>query len=88
MKKSGKTTHRFITNGTCSSEISFDIDKGKIKNLKFERGCDGNLKAISILAEGSDALEIAKKLEGIKCGLKPTSCADQLATAIQDAVKC
>ena len=79
--------HKFTTKGTCSSEISFEIEEGKIRNLKFTRGCDGNLKAISALAEGGDALEIADKLNGINCGPRPTSCGDQLAKAIRSAVK-
>jgi len=62
--------------------IRFDIKDGKIKSLSFENGCDGNLKALSILLEGMDAAEAAKKLKGLDCDSRGTSCADQLSLAI------
>ena len=75
--------HEYKTSGTCSSKIRFDIKDGKIYNLSFEDGCKGNLKALGVLAEGADAKEIAAKLKGLTCGRKQTSCADQLARAIE-----
>ena len=73
----------YNTEGVCSKKIIFDIDdEGKIRNLTYIGGCNGNLKAIGKLCEGKDALEIAKLLEGNTCGWKETSCADQLANAI------
>ena len=73
----------YRTKGTCSRSITFDKDEnGKIKNISFEGGCNGNLKAISKLCEGMTAEEIAAKLKGNTCGMKSTSCADQLAIAV------
>ena len=73
----------YNTCDVCSKKIIFDIDdEGKIINLTYVGGCNGNLKAIGKLCEGKDALEIAKLLEGNTCGWKQTSCADQLSKAI------
>jgi len=75
--------YSYETNGTCSSRIDFELEDGKIRRLSFEDGCNGNLKALGILAEGMDAVELARKLKGLKCGQRGTSCADQLARAIE-----
>ena len=72
----------YITQGVCSRTIRFDIKDGKIYNIKFEGGCMGNLQAVSKLAEGKEAKEIADILRGNDCRGKGTSCADQLAKAI------
>lgn len=75
------------SNLVCSRNISFDIDDdNKIHNLVFIGGCNGNLKAIGKLVEGKDANEIAGILEGNTCGMRPTSCADQLSIAIKQAI--
>jgi uncharacterized protein (TIGR03905 family) len=79
--------HTYKTNGTCSSEINFDLHGDKVHSIAFEGGCNGNLKAISILAEGMDAQELVKKLKGVRCGKKGTSCADQLAMGILQAIE-
>ena len=76
----------YKTHGTCSQQISFDLQDGKIHNLKFVGGCNGNLKGICYLVEGMDANEVISKLEGIRCGFKSTSCPDQLAKAIKEAL--
>ena len=68
--------------GTCSRSVTFEIEDGKVHNVSFEGGCNGNLKAIAKLCEGMTAEEIAAKLLGNTCGSKPTSCADQLAKAV------
>ena len=74
----------FNTSGVCASKIFFQLDEeGKIHNLQFNRGCNGNLKAIGKLCEGQDAKEISSILKGNTCGFKKTSCADQLAKAIE-----
>ena len=78
--------YNYTTKGVCSRQISFDIEDGKIKNVSFVGGCNGNLKGISALVEGSDASEIIKRLRGTKCGMKDTSCPDQLAAAIEAAL--
>jgi uncharacterized protein (TIGR03905 family) len=74
----------YETNGTCSTKISFDLSGGKLYSVKFEDGCDGNLKAIGALLEGTEAAEAVKRLKGICCGRKKTSCGDQLARAIEE----
>lgn len=74
----------YQTTGTCARKISFEIDEnGKLHNVAFVGGCNGNLKAIGRLVEGKDAKEIADLLEGNQCGPRPTSCADQLSKAIK-----
>ena len=75
----------YKTNGTCSSKIHFDLRDGKVHSVSFEDGCDGNLKALGILVEGMDANDLIKKLKGLRCGEKKTSCADQLAAAVERA---
>lgn len=76
----------YKTKGTCSSQISFDLVDGKLHNVQFTGGCNGNLKGISALVEGQDAEEVIKRLEGVTCGFKPTSCPDQLAQALKKAL--
>lgn len=78
--------YEYKTKGTCSRSILFDIEDGKVKNISFLGGCHGNLQGISALAEGADAQELIKKLSGIRCGMKPTSCPDQLAQALKEAL--
>lgn len=72
----------YNTKGTCAKEISFDLQDGIVKNVNFKGGCPGNLVAISSLIEGMPATEVVKKLQGITCGEKTTSCSDQLAKAL------
>ena len=77
--------YTYKTKGTCSIEISFDINDGIISNVSFLGGCNGNLKAISKLVEGMSVEEIENKLKGNTCGRRDTSCADQLAVAVRKA---
>lgn len=77
--------YTYKTRGTCSQEISFDIESGKLKNVQFLGGCNGNLKGIGKLVEGMDVDEVIARVEGIRCGMKATSCPDQLATALKAA---
>lgn len=79
--------HEFQPKGVCSQKITFDLEDGRIYNLSFTGGCNGNLKAIGRLAEGCEAREIAEKLKGNTCGPRNTSCADQLAQALLKAVE-
>lgn len=79
--------YTYKTKGTCSSMINFDIEDGKLTNVSFKGGCNGNLKAISKLVEGRDASEVAKTLAGNTCGPRSTSCADQLSRAIIEALE-
>ena len=71
--------------GVCPNKISFDINGDIVSNIKFDGGCNGNLKAISILCDGMTVKEIEEKLKGNICGFKDTSCADQLAIAVRNA---
>jgi uncharacterized protein (TIGR03905 family) len=73
--------------GVCSTNISFDLKDGKIYNLVFTNGCNGNLKAISKLLEGRDAQEIITLFKGNTCKSRPTSCADQLSKALEKALE-
>ena len=66
--------------------IEFDITDGKVHNVKFTGGCNGNLKGIGKLVEGMDAEEVITRLEGTKCGARPTSCPDQLSKALKQAL--
>jgi uncharacterized protein (TIGR03905 family) len=77
----------FITSGVCARKITFDIDnEGKVRNVSFLGGCPGNLKAISKLVEGMDAARVVELLDGNTCGMKTTSCGDQLAKALKGAL--
>lgn len=76
---------QFRTWGTCAQQIDFDLEDGKVRNIVFHGGCNGNLKAIAKLVDGWSPDEISAKLKGNTCGPKPTSCADQLAVAVMQA---
>ena len=78
--------YEYKTSGTCSQRILFDIVDGKVKNVQFIGGCNGNLKGIASLVEGMDAKDIITCLEGTTCGGKATSCPDQLARALKQAL--
>ena len=75
----------YKTTGTCARTIRFTRDGDRITDIRFEGGCDGNLKALSILCDGMSAQEIRGKLLGNLCRNKGTSCADQLARAVASA---
>ena len=72
--------------GVCSSLSQFDLKDGKVTNVCFRGGCDGNAKGLSSLVEGMDAHEAIARLEGITCGFKSTSCPDQRAKALKTAL--
>lgn len=78
---------KYTVNGVCSRSVSFDIVDGIVKNVVFEGGCNGNTKGVASLAEGMPAEEVIRRLKGITCGFKPTSCPDQLALALEKAIK-
>ena len=75
---------RYKTTGTCSSAIEFEVEDGRVKNVKFIGGCNGNTQGISKLVEGMLVEEVISRLEGIKCGFKSTSCPDQLSKALKE----
>ena len=73
--------------GVCSRSISFDIDENHIvTNISFLGGCNGNLKGVSALCEGMKAEDVIERCKGITCGFKSTSCPDQLACALEEAL--
>ena len=78
--------HIYRTKGTCSREISFELDGDKVRNVHFVGGCDGNLKAVSKLVDGMSVTQIEALLRGNTCGPRSTSCADQLAHALDKAL--
>ena len=79
--------YSFKTSGVCARAIEFDLDDGVVKNVRFAGGCMGNTTGVAKLAEGRRADELISVLEGIQCGMKGTSCPDQLAKAIKEALK-
>ena len=78
--------YTYKTSGVCSQKIDFDIVDGKVHNVRFTGGCNGNLQGIGRLIEGMDVHEAISRLEGVRCGMKPTSCPDQLACALKEHV--
>ena len=78
--------YEYKTKGTCSQRILFSMEDGKVFNVQYIGGCHGNLQGICKLVEGLDAEEVIQKLSGIRCGMKPTSCPDQLAKALEEAL--
>ena len=75
--------YTYNTSGTCSKSITFNVENGIVTDIEFFGGCNGNLKGIAALCEGLTVDEIIERLEGIKCGFKPTSCPDQFAKALK-----
>ena len=78
--------YEYKTKGTCSQRILFEIEDGILKNVQYIGGCNGNLKGIGSLVEGMKVEDVIARLEGIQCGYKNTSCPDQLATALKEAM--
>lgn len=74
---------KYQTSGVCSREIEFEVVDGKLHNVRYLGGCNGNLQGVGALIEGMEVHEAISRLKGIKCGMKGTSCPDQLATALE-----
>ncbi|MBR2974718.1 MAG: TIGR03905 family TSCPD domain-containing protein [Clostridia bacterium] len=74
--------YNYKTHGTCSRQINFDVVDGKLTNVSFVGGCNGNLQGIGALVEGMSVDEAIDRLKGISCNGRPTSCPDQLAMAL------
>ena len=74
---------KYRPKGVCSQMMDIEIEDGKIKKLKVSGGCSGNLQGISRLVEGMEVQEVIRRLEGVRCGFKNTSCPDQLAQALK-----
>ena len=80
--------HEYKMKGTCALKLTFDLGSdNKVRGIQFVDGCEGNLGAVALLAEGMDARELADKLRGVKCGKKRTSCPDQLSQAVEQALQ-
>ena len=75
----------YKTKGVCSQMITFTVEDNKVHNVKFFGGCNGNLKGIAGLVEGMDIDDVISRIEGTTCGMKKTSCPDQLAQALKEA---
>lgn len=73
----------YAPSGVCSRGIDFELENGIVKNVRFTGGCSGNTQGVAALVEGMSAEEAVRRLKGIKCGYKPTSCPDQLAKALE-----
>lgn len=84
--KEKNMSYVFKPSGVCSTKVEFDIDNGRLHDVKFTGGCNGNLKGIGRLVEGMEAKDVAEKLRGTICGFKKTSCPDQLAQAIEQVL--
>ncbi|MBS5794160.1 MAG: TIGR03905 family TSCPD domain-containing protein [Lachnospirales bacterium] len=78
--------NNFDTKGVCAKNIQFELDGDIVKSVSFNGGCNGNLKGIASLVEGLKVEDVVKKLEGLTCGNKDTSCPDQLAKALKEAL--
>lgn len=78
--------YSYRTSGTCSTKIDFELDGDIVRNVSFTNGCNGNLKAVSALVDGLTVGQVEAKLKGITCGFKSTSCGDQLAHALREAL--
>lgn len=79
-------TIAFKPKGVCSSKMVVEVEDGIVRSLHVTGGCSGNLQGISHLVPGMPVAEVIAKLEGIKCGFKSTSCPDQLAQALKQAI--
>ncbi len=79
--------YTFIPKGVCSRKISFEINDGIVSNVRFAGGCAGNTQGLAALIEGMKAEDVVARLSGIRCGFKRTSCPDQMAEAIREAIK-
>ena len=77
----------FKTRGTCAREIIVDVEDGYIKECQFIGGCAGNTKGVAALVKGMKVEDAINKIKGIKCGLKSTSCPDQLANALEELIE-
>lgn len=75
----------YTPQGVCSSQVEFELDGDTVKNVRFTRGCNGNTQGVGALVEGMKVDEVIKRLKGIDCGGRGTSCPDQLARALEHA---
>ena len=76
-------TSTYKTKGICAKEIKVNVEDGVLKAVEFVDGCDGNLKGIAKLVQGMEVAEVVRRLDGVLCGERGTSCPDQLAKALK-----
>lgn len=76
----------YKTQGTCSKNIEVEVEDGKVKSVYYQGGCNGNLQGIASLVQGMPVEEVLVRLEGIRCGGRPTSCPDQLCKALRQMI--
>lgn len=76
-------TFQYTPRGVCSRRMTFEIENGIVTDLKVEGGCNGNLKGIASLVKGLPVKDVIERLSGINCGVKGTSCPDQIAQALE-----
>ena len=79
--------YTYIPNGVCARKITFEINDGIVSKVRFSGGCAGNTQGVAALVEGMKAEDVVERLSGIRCGFKRTSCPDQMAEAIKEALK-
>lgn len=79
--------YTFVPKGVCARKINFEINDGIVSNVRFSGGCAGNTQGVAALVEGMKAEDVVARLSGIRCGFKRTSCPDQMAEAIKEALK-
>ena len=79
-------TYTYKTKGTCSSRMRIEVEDGVVRDIQITGGCDGNLQGLSRLVTGMKVEDVISRLEGIRCGFKPTSCPDQLAQALKESL--
>lgn len=77
--------YEYKTSGVCASKILFEVNDGVVSNIRFIGGCSGNTQGVSLLADGMTVDEVIHRLRGVRCGMKSTSCPDQLARALENA---
>lgn len=77
----------YKTQGVCAQSIEFEVHNGKVHNVHFTGGCNGNAQGVCSLVEGMEVTEVIQKLGGIRCGFRPTSCPDQLAKALKKTLQ-
>ena len=77
--------YEYKTQGVCASKILFDLTDGTVSDVRFVGGCSGNTQGVALLTEGMPVDEVIRRLKGVRCGMKPTSCPDQLAKALEAA---
>lgn len=83
-KKDNSMKYSYRTTGTCTSQIDVEVENGIVEDVHFTGGCNGNLQGISSLVKGMKVDDVIARLEGIRCGGKPTSCPDQLCKALRE----